>query len=279
VTVSDGAGGVVTVTVPVTVTGGETSWIAPDTTKDPVGQSPTSPAVGDKLQAHGIVIEAVAGSGGTSSRIAAIDASGFVVRAVGEIGDLGSTTGLEAASDAVLLSVDRPSIPSIDGHSSVLTGFANVETRLFSGYSAVIADHDTFGIHGRISVESVKFRGQLILSFVEKNGLASEAIKSVNVTSVDGASAPRWLERGSINTYFASPPSDVERFALRLIIELEDGQSVARVIVIDAISGKITLAAESASYPKQGRMFSDQFAPLASPSKSDWSRLEAALGL
>jgi VCBS repeat-containing protein len=281
VTVSDGNGGVAVQTVTINVLPASTG-ILPDDGRDeidptkPPSRNPDAPT----LRVDPAVIEAVEKAGGNFRGLPGIDAKGVVVRTVEGVNSLASMTALDLDRGAISETVAAGGTGQFDVRALGLEAWRNFDTRMFGGYSIVMSDEiqDAGQVAG-IVFESLKQRDSLILTVHDLRADPGMSIREFRLAGLDGKPLPPWLSQASRGVYVGVPPANLERLALDVQVILEDGTKLAKTMVIDVETGRISVAAGQGVETPRSLLFSDQFERHAGRGSLDAARLEAALGL
>ncbi|MBK9081563.1 MAG: tandem-95 repeat protein [Rhizobiales bacterium] len=268
VQVSDGHGGVTTVTVNVTV-----STANEDGPHDTQPHFPDLPH--DRSQPGGggideplIVISTVNGIGDLRG-MAGIGIDGVVLNAVNGIRSLNSLEERDLRQDG------RPSI-----FNEMWSDERAFDPRNFLGHSASFDLSGDGGLDIRLA--TIRRPDSIAIMLVERqNAFGGGEALTYSLSMADGSPAPAWLQRVGPAMFVGRPPADLQTLDLVVSIGLRNGEVLERSVVVDVLTGHVT---DKGQTPGDGAkapgaaLFSDQLRKLDAQ-QARLRAVEAALGL
>ncbi|MEM9733083.1 MAG: tandem-95 repeat protein [Pseudomonadota bacterium] len=95
----------------------------------------------------------------------------------------------------------------------------------------------------RFSLAATERAGKLYLQLTNAlHATRDGKLASAEVTTTDGKPLPDWMKVIRSDFVTAEPPVGLEKFALRISIELESGDKLSKLVVVDVATGQVTAA-------------------------------------
>jgi hypothetical protein len=267
VLVSDGHGGVTSVTINVTVSA--TNEDGPHDTLPQFPDLPNrGPAPGVGIGEPLIVISTVNGIDDLNG-MAGLGVDGVVLNAVNGVRSLNSL------EERDLRQGERPSI-----FNEMWSDERAFDPRHFLGHSASFDLSGDGGLDIRLA--TIRRPDSIAIMLVERQGAfgGGEAL-TYALSMADGSPAPAWLQRVGPAMYVGHPPADMQTLDLVVSIGLRNGEVLERSVVVDVQTGHVT---DKGQTPGDGAaapgatLFSDQLRKLDAQ-QARLRAVEAALGL
>ncbi|MEL6505872.1 MAG: tandem-95 repeat protein [Pseudomonadota bacterium] len=124
----------------------------------------------------------------------------------------------------------------------------------------------------RFSLTATERAGKLYLQLTNAlHATRDGKLASAEVTTTDGKPLPEWMRVIRSDFVTAEPPVGLEKFALRLSIELESGEKLSKLVMVDVATGQVTGATVKEALKVDGdvREMTRSDASAAAPSNGD----------
>ena len=248
VLVSDGQGGTVRVTIPVTITEVPVSVFVSQTSGPPgTVLAVDTPVMNDGLRtiaATGVIVETVNAISTLNGTYLPIDAPHPLTTVVNDIAFLGGGATIPSEGRVLTPGILGLQHRSTDAPGSALglAGSGHIHEQTRQGFDRVLGmESIQLTTSAWINVVSAVSNGILNFS-VKGNGIVSADICRdwIDVTRRDGTALPDWLQHVREGEFVAIPPEGIAVIDLRLVIRLESGMGVVRDVTLDLRTGAIT---------------------------------------